>query len=58
MTLQQRFRFYCERNAAPLAYYFARVKHVAGAYAVPEFLVLAWVGGRTHSTCTLYRRAA
>lgn len=58
MTLEQRFQFYKLRNAAPLAYYFARVKHVAGVYAVPEFLVLAWVGGRQHQTCTLYRRAA
>jgi hypothetical protein len=40
MTLIQRFHFYLERNAAPLAYYFARTKHVAGAYTVPEFLVL------------------
>lgn len=45
MTLQQRFHFYLERNAPPLAYYFARKKHVDGAYSVPEFLILTWIGG-------------
>lgn len=45
MTLQQRFRFYKERNAAPLAYWMARNKHVAGEYAVPNFLTLLWIGG-------------
>ena len=45
MTLLERFRFYRERNAAPLAYYFARKRHVNGAYRVPEFLVWAWIGG-------------
>jgi hypothetical protein len=44
MTLLQRFKFYKQRNAAPLAYYFARQKHAAGVYAVPYFLVL-WIGG-------------
>jgi len=43
MSLIQRFAFYKERNAAPLAYYFARSKHVAGSYAVPEFLVLHYM---------------
>ena len=37
MTLQQRFTFYRERNAAPLAYYFARRKHATG-YTVPDWL--------------------
>ncbi|SPF35799.1 hypothetical protein SBA4_1750017 [Candidatus Sulfopaludibacter sp. SbA4] len=46
MTLLERFRFYKEINAAPLAYYFARYRHVAGSYTVPQFLVLAWIGGR------------
>lgn len=45
MTLLQRFRFYKERNASPLAYWLARHKYVAGAYTVPEFLVLLWIGG-------------
>lgn len=45
MTLMQRFTFYRERNASPLAYYFARRKHVAGSYVVPEFLVVVWIGG-------------
>jgi hypothetical protein len=45
MSLLQRFAFYKQINAAPLAYYFARRKHVAGAYSVPEFLTLAWIGG-------------
>lgn len=46
MTLQERFHFYRERNAAPLAYYFARQHHVAGSYGVPYFLVLyPWNGG-------------
>ena len=44
MTLQQRFTFYRERNAAPLAYYFARKRHAAG-YRVPEFLCYLWIGG-------------
>jgi len=43
MTLLQRFHFYLERNAAPLAYYFARRKHVGNDYAVPEFLVLHYM---------------
>lgn len=43
MTLQQRFKFYRERNAAPLAYYFARRKHAPG-YTVPEWLVLHYMG--------------
>ena len=54
MTLMQRFKFYKERNAAPLAYLFAREKHVAemgkndwrGDYKVPQFFVTLWVGGR------------
>jgi hypothetical protein len=45
MTLLQRFNVYKQANAAPLAYYFARRKHVAGTYSVPEFLVVAWIGG-------------
>lgn len=45
MSLLERFKFYKQRNAPPLAYYFARCKHVAGAYPVPEFLVVAWIGG-------------
>lgn len=45
MSLLQRFAFYKERNAPPLAYYFARKHHVAGSYSVPEFLVVAWIGG-------------
>ena len=43
MTLIQRFTFYRERNAAPLAYYFARKRYLAAAavdFTVPEFLVL------------------
>lgn len=44
MTLQERFRFYAQVNPLALAYYFARKKHVAGAYIVPEFLVVAWIG--------------
>jgi hypothetical protein len=47
MTLLQRFRFYKQRNAPALAYYFARRKHVGDGYSVPEFLVVAWVGGRS-----------
>lgn len=47
MTLQQRFRFYRERNASPLAYWLARHKHVDGAYTVPNFLSLLWIGGRS-----------
>ena len=43
-TLQQRFAFYKEVNPAPLAYYFARRRHVGDSgYVVPEFLVL-WIG--------------
>ncbi len=50
--LEVRFRFYKERNAAPLAYFFARQKHVAEVgktdwrddYKVPEFLVLTYMG--------------
>lgn len=37
LTLTQLFAFYKERNAAPLAYYFARRRHASG-YTVPEFL--------------------
>lgn len=46
MSLLQRFTFYRERNESALAYYFARRAHVAGSYAVPEFLALAWIGGK------------
>ena len=46
MSLIQRFAFYKERNAAPLAYYFARRKHVGNDYAVPEFLVLHYMRAR------------
>ena len=45
MTLEQRFRFFRQRHAAPLAYYFARVRHADRAYALPEFLVFLWIGG-------------
>lgn len=44
MTLQQRFKFYKERNSSPLAYYFARKIH-ARNYLVPEFLCYLWIGG-------------
>ena len=47
-SLMDRFRFYRERNAAPLAYYFARKHHVAGEYAVPEWLVVWDCRGDDH----------
>lgn len=57
MELAKRFAFYRERNAAPLAYYFARVHHVATfcdrnsrpqKYIVPTFLVLWNIDGQDH----------
>ena len=47
ITLQERFKFYRERNAAPLAYYFARQKHAAG-YTAPSFLVVHGCTGYDH----------
>lgn len=44
MTLAQRFAFYKQRNATPLAYYFARKRHAVG-YRVPESLAYLWIGG-------------
>lgn len=44
-SLQERFRFYRQRNHRALAYYFARQCHVSGTgYQVPEFLLYTWVG--------------
>ncbi len=57
MTLMQRFKFYRERNAAPLAYFFARKFHVATLcdrnsrpqpYIVPGFLVTWACSGNDH----------
>lgn len=57
MTLLERYRFFRERNAAPLAYYFARLYHTQlfcddrnprpQRYTVPTFLAV-WncTGGR------------
>lgn len=57
MTLQQRFAFYCERNPAPLAYYFARQHHAGTTYRVPEFL--AYVStARTHRRAAVQKEAA
>ena len=51
MSLMQRFTFYRQRNAAPLAYYFARMHHVAThpqPYRVPTFLVVTGIDGNDH----------
>jgi len=57
MTLLERFTFYRQRNAAPLAYYFARKFHVETfcdrnsrpqLYHVPTFLVVANCDGEDH----------
>ena len=57
MSLLQRFTFFRQRNAAPLAYYFARLYYVATfcdrnsrpqSYRVPSFLVLHNCDGNDH----------
>lgn len=57
MTLQERFTFYRQRNAAPLAYFFARVHYVTTfcdrnsrpqQYVIPNFLVVANCTGSDH----------
>lgn len=39
-TLSELYRFYKERHAAPLAYYFARRAHVDGSMKISD-----WIGG-------------